>query len=126
MTFCATRSLIPHAATRFLTSETYSEAHWAFLCAYMEALDHTMTRLERGEITAVEAIDLLLSEEFSTRETRRIDVALKTARLAPIKTIESFDFSFQPSLDRGRILALAQLEFVARNEVVHFLSLIHI
>ena len=88
----------------------------------MEALDHTMTRLERGEITAVEAIDLLLSEEFSTRETRRIDVALKTARLTPIKTIESFDFSFQPSLDRGRILALAQLEFVARNEVVHFLG----
>ena len=88
----------------------------------LEALDHTMTRLERGEITAVEAIDLLLSEEFSTRETRRIDVALKTARLTPIKTIESFDFSFQPSLDRGRILALAQLEFVARNEVVHFLG----
>jgi len=88
----------------------------------MEALDHTMTRLERGEITAVEAIDLLLSEEFSTRETRRIDVALKTARLTPIKTIESFDFSFQPSLDRGRIQALAQLEFVARNEVVHFLG----
>ena len=88
----------------------------------MEALDHTMTRLERGEITAVEAIDLLLSEEFSTRETRRIDVALKTARLTPIKTIESFDFSFQPSLDRGRILALAQLEFFARNEVVHFLG----
>ena len=88
----------------------------------MEALEHTMTRLERGEITAVEAIDLLLSEEFSTRETRRIDVALKTARLTPIKTIESFDFSFQPSLDRGRILALAQLEFIARNEVVHFLG----
>ena len=88
----------------------------------MEALEHTMTRLERGEISAVEAIDLLLSEEFSTRETRRIDVALKTARLTPIKTIESFDFSFQPSLDRGRILALAQLEFIARNEVVHFLG----
>jgi len=88
----------------------------------MEALEHTMTRLERGEITAVEAIDLLLSEEFSTRETRRIDMALKTARLTPIKTIESFDFSFQPSLDRGRILALAQLEFITRNEVVHFLG----
>lgn len=88
----------------------------------MEALEHTLTRLERGEITAVEAIDLLLSEEFSTRETRRIDMALKTARLTPIKTIESFDFSFQPSLDRGRILALAQLEFITRNEVVHFLG----
>jgi DNA replication protein DnaC len=46
----------------------------------------------------------------------------KTARLNPPKTLESFDFSFQPSLDRNRILALAQLDFVARAEVVHFLG----
>jgi hypothetical protein len=32
-----------------------------------------------------------------------------------------FDFSFQPSLDRNRALALAQLEFIERNEVIHFL-----
>jgi DNA replication protein DnaC len=88
----------------------------------LEALEHIVARLERGEISAVEAIDALLSEEFATRETRRIDIALKTARLMPIKTIESFDFSFQPSLDRSRILTLAQLDFVARSEVVHFLG----
>ena len=90
-------------------------------CA-LEALDHTMRRLERGEIGALEAIDGLLAEEHATRETRRIGVALKTARLTPPKTLESFDFSFQPSLDRNRILALAQLDFVARAEVVHFLG----
>ncbi|MBO9463246.1 IS21-like element helper ATPase IstB [Labrenzia sp. R5_0] len=88
----------------------------------LEALDHTLHRLEQGEITAVEAIDALLSEEYSTRETRRIDVALKTARLVPIKTLEGFEFSFQPSLDRERIAALAQLDFVRRSEVVHFLG----
>ena len=43
-------------------------------------------------------------------------------RLATIKTLAGFDFSFQPSLDRDRILALAQLGFIARNEVVHFLG----
>jgi DNA replication protein DnaC len=61
-------------------------------------------------------------EEHATRETRRIGVSLKTARLTPPKTLESFDFTFQPSLDRGRIMALAQLDFVARAEVVHFLG----
>ena len=90
-------------------------------CA-LEALDHTMRRLERGELAALEAIDALLAEEHATRETRRIGVALKTARLTPPKTLEGFDFSFQPSLDRNRILALAQLDFVARAEVVHFLG----
>jgi len=88
----------------------------------LEALDHTVQRLEKGEIGALEAIDGLLAEEHLTREDRRIGVALKTARLTPPKTLEGFDFAFQPSLDRNRILALAQLDFVARAEVVHFLG----
>jgi DNA replication protein DnaC len=88
----------------------------------LEALDHTVRRIERGEITALEAIDGLLAEEHATRESRRVGVALKTARLTPPKTLEGFDFSFQPSLDRGRLLALAQVDFVARAEVVHFLG----
>ena len=81
-----------------------------------------MRQLERGEIGALEAIDALLSEEYATRETRRIGVSLKTARLTSAKTLESFDFTFQPSLDRDRIMALAQLDFIARAEVVHFLG----
>ena len=78
----------------------------------LEALDHTLRRLERGELSALEAIDGLLAEEHVNRESRRIAVALKTARLNPPKTLEGFDFSFQPSLDRNRILALAELDFV--------------
>ncbi len=46
----------------------------------LEALDHTPEQLEKGEITAIEAIDTLLSEEYATRETRRIDVALRTVK----------------------------------------------
>ncbi|WP_281172250.1 ATP-binding protein [Leisingera caerulea] len=88
----------------------------------LEALDHTLQQLEKGEVTAIEAINTLLSEEYATRETRRIDVALRTAKLLPAKTLESFDFSFQPSLDRERIAALAQLDFIRRAEVVHFLG----
>ena len=57
-----------------------------------------------------------------TRENRRVGIGLKTARLNPPKTLESFDFAFQPSLNRNRILALAQLDFVARAEVIHLLG----
>ena len=88
----------------------------------LEALDHTVQRLEKGEIGALEAIDGLLGEEFTLREGRRIGMALMTAKLTPPKTLESFDFTFQPSLDRHRILALAQLDFITRTEVVHFLG----
>ena len=56
------------------------------------------------------------------RENRRIKTALVMARLSTIKTLAGFDFSFQPSLDKNRIMALAELEFIDRNEVVHLLG----
>ncbi len=88
----------------------------------LEALDQVVRRLEHAEISALEAIDILLSEELTLRENSRIKTALRMGRLATIKTLAGFDFSFQPSLDRDRILTLAQLGFVTRHEVVHFLG----
>ena len=88
----------------------------------LEVLDQVVRRLEHAEISALEAIDMLLSEELTLRENSRIKTALRMGRLATIKTLAGFDFSFQPSLDRDRILTLAQLGFVTRHEVVHFLG----
>ena len=42
----------------------------------IEILDVTVRRLERGEMTAIEAIDVLLAEELTLRENRRIKIAL--------------------------------------------------
>jgi DNA replication protein DnaC len=88
----------------------------------LEIVDTTVRRLERGELSALEAVDALLSEELSLRESRRIKTALVMARLSTIKTPSGFDFAFQPSLDRTRVLALAELGFVDRCEVLHFLG----
>jgi hypothetical protein len=84
----------------------------------LETLDHIVQQLERGQVSALDAIDLLLAEEITVRESRRIKAALQMARLGNIKTLSGFDFSFQPSLDRNRVLALAQLDFIDRHEVV--------
>lgn len=88
----------------------------------LETLGAVVEQLERGQIGAIEAIDMLLAEEFTVREGRRIKAALQMARLATIKTISGFDFSFQPSLDRNRIMALAALDFIDRHEVVHLIG----
>ena len=88
----------------------------------LEVLDAVVRQLERGEVSALEAIDTLLAEEFTLREGRRVKAALQMARLSSVKTLAGFDFSFQPSLDRNRILTLAQLDFISRHEVVHFLG----
>ena len=88
----------------------------------LEALDHVVRQIERGETSALEAIDTLLAEELTLREGSRIKAALRMARLTTVKTLQSYDFSFQPSLDRNRILALAQLDFISRHEVLHLLG----
>ena len=88
----------------------------------LETLDAVVQQLERGQINPIEAIDILLAEEFTVREGRRIKAALQMARLGTIKTLTGFDFAFQPSLDRNRIMTLAALDFIDRNEVVHFIG----
>ena len=88
----------------------------------LEHLDDLVRQLEAGEINTLEAIHALLNEEIMVREDRRIGIALKTSRLTPVKTLQSFDFTFQPSLDRQRIETIAGLDFVRRQEVVHLLG----
>ena len=88
----------------------------------LETLDQLIEQLERGQLSAIEAIEVLLAEELTVRESRRVKAALQMARLTPIKTLSGFDFSFQPSLDRNRIMALAGLDFIDRHEVVHFIG----
>jgi len=88
----------------------------------LEILDVTLRGLERGEISAVDAIDALLTEELTMRENRRIKMAVQMAKLSAIKTLAGFDFAFQPSLDKNRVLALAGLQFINRAEAIHLIG----
>ncbi len=62
----------------------------------LEVFDVTLRGIVRGEIGAIEAIDALLTEELTTRENRRVRMAVQMARLSAIKTLAVFDFVFQP------------------------------
>jgi len=84
----------------------------------LEALDANVRRLEEGNISALEFLDELLGEEHSTRESRRIKAQLMTARLTRIKTLEGFDFSFQPSLDRNRIPVIVKVPVASMNKLM--------
>ena len=87
----------------------------------LETLQDTLSRIERGELSTLEAIEALLGDELTKRQSRRIKMAPQTARLSTNKTLAGYDFSFQPSL-RQQILALAELNFVERHQVVHLLG----
>jgi DNA replication protein DnaC len=64
-------------------------------------------------------VDLLLEEEVGLREGRRFRNALKLSGLPHHKSLDDFDFAFQPDLDVRKVRDLATLEFVrAKSNVV--------
>jgi hypothetical protein len=43
----------------------------------LETLDHLVAQIERDQLATIEAIEMLLAEELTIRETRRIKAALQ-------------------------------------------------
>ena len=88
----------------------------------LEVVDSLLERLDHGAISSVEAMEQLLAAQVALRRQRRLQTALRTSRLPGVKTVDAFDFAFQPSIDRAQILNLHQLGFLDRKENVIFLG----
>lgn len=85
-------------------------------------LADSLSRAEAEGWGHVQLLDRLFEEELSAREERRIRNALKLAAFPFVKTLDAFDFAFQPSLERARIMDLAALGFLGRKENVLLLG----
>jgi DNA replication protein DnaC len=63
-----------------------------------------------------------LQTEWQGRYQKGIEVRLRQSRFPWIKTLEQFDFDFQPSVDRRQVRELAGLSFVERAHNVILLG----
>ena len=88
----------------------------------LEAVDGILSEIDGGRIAATEAINRLLTAQVTLRNNRRLQAAMRSSRLPAIKTLEAFDFTFQPSLKREQIESLHELNFVERKENVVLLG----
>ncbi|WP_033816920.1 IS21-like element helper ATPase IstB, partial [Escherichia coli] len=61
-------------------------------------------------------------QEWNGRHQRGMESRLKQARLPRVKTLEQFDFTFQPGIDRKVVRELAGLAFLERSEYVILLG----
>lgn len=90
---------------------------------HLEAqLDTVCEQAAKRELDYKSFLTEALATEWRGRHLRSTEVRLKQARLPAVKTLEQFDFSFQPSLDRKIIRELAGLSFVDRAENVILLG----
>ena len=88
----------------------------------LEAVDGILAEVDGGAVTASKAIARLLMAQITLRNNRRLEAAMRSSRLPAVKTLEEFDFSFQPSIKREQIESLHELGFIARKENVVLLG----
>jgi DNA replication protein DnaC len=85
-------------------------------------LDAISEQASKRELNYKEFLIDALSAEWRGRHQRTMESRLKWARLPWVRTLEQFDFGFQPSIDRKVIRELATTGFVERAENVVFLG----
>jgi DNA replication protein DnaC len=79
-------------------------------------------RAAQGKLQYEEYLSLLLEEELRGKTERSVKTKIHKARFPFIKTLDAFDFSFQPSLGEKEILKLSSLDFIEKKENLIFLG----
>lgn len=92
-------------------------------------MEHLLTQLDgvceqaaNGDLAYQGFLAHALEAEWRGRHQRGIESRLRLARFPWIKTLDQFDFEFQPSLDRKVVRELAGVSFIERTENVVLLG----
>ena len=88
----------------------------------VETVDQLAARAETEQLGYLGFLDLLLEEELGLRESRRFRNALKLSGLPHHKTLDGFDFAFQPDLDARKVRDLATLDFIDKRSNIALLG----
>jgi DNA replication protein DnaC len=75
-------------------------------------LEQLVHRADTEQLGYLDFLDLIIEEELGTREGRRFRAALRQSKLPHHKTLDEFEFSFQPDLDVRKVKDLASLSFI--------------
>jgi DNA replication protein DnaC len=89
-----------------------------YLGSLDERLDALLSDAARREMTFLDFLDTLLTEELSSKQRKRVAMGISIAHFPSIKTLEEFDFKFQPSIDQKLVRELATGRFIANAENV--------
>lgn len=85
-----------------------------------ENIDTYLNMIADGEKTVVDALYELTKMQVDFKHEQVIKGNVKVANFPYIKEMSEFDFSFQPSLDKAKIMDLMTLRFISNAENVIF------
>jgi DNA replication protein DnaC len=83
-----------------------------------ETLPAVLSEAAKEQWTYLEFLARILGREVDAKEGKRVRMAMRIAPFPCVRTIEEFDFSFQPSVDERLIRELSRGHFLAHGENV--------
>ena len=86
------------------------------------SLDVRLQEAAAGSLSHAEFLELLLQDELAVRRERLIARRIKAARFRNLKTLEDFDWSFNPSINKKQIFELATCKFIKEARDILFLG----
>jgi DNA replication protein DnaC len=92
------------------------------LTKLLERIDTLLQEASQQDLTYAAFLDRCLAEEVASKTDRQVAMHTAMARFPYLKTLEGFDFSFQPSIDRKKIHELAAGRFIEQAENVILLG----
>jgi len=85
-------------------------------------LDVRLQEASANHLNHVEFLELILQDELSIRKERLIARRTKAAAFRDVKTIEDFDWNFNPSIKKKQIFELATCKFIRKAEDILFIG----
>lgn len=82
----------------------------------LPVLEGTLSRLQKGELHALEAIDLLLEAEGSYRRERATATRIMRSKIRKGASLEEFDLTLQRGLNKADLRSLAELDWCDRGK----------
>lgn len=88
------------------------------LSGFLTTLDLRVKEAVDQDLSHGEFLFRLLSDEIARRDSKQLDVRLRRASFEGQKRLDDFEWGFNPTIPRARIIDLATCAFVERRENV--------
>lgn len=89
------------------------------LSGLLETLDLRVREVVEDDVAPTEFLVRLLRDEVERRDAKQLTRRLRRANFEHRKTLEDFDFVFNPQLPKARIIDLATCRFIDKHENVY-------
>ena len=82
------------------------------LSGLLESLEVRLHEAAANNLNHVEFLELILQDELAVRADRQLQRRVKAAQFRELKTLDDFDWSFNPSIKKKQVFDLAACRFV--------------